>query len=174
MHDFVLHCLVDLLFIFEFATTLDLLFYVCFLLFFTLLYVFFRSDFLVSSIIFWVCDHPSKCFVLTIFHFLAKGRTNVELREQFTLAPGVSQSMTAFKAKPGARTEGSPNSSVSGGQTGRNPSISGPITKVCKQKISIFRNIRFLIFRIIEITDFWNFEFHTFFWNLCHPKVRSL
>jgi len=59
----------------------------------------------------------------------AKGRTNVELREQFTLASGVSQSMTAFKSKP-SRTEGSPNSSVSGGQTGQRPSISGPITKI--------------------------------------------
>jgi dystonin len=59
----------------------------------------------------------------------AKGRTNVELREQFTLASGVSQSMTAFKAKP-SRTEGSPNSSVSGGQSGQRGSISGPITKI--------------------------------------------
>merc|ERR1712223_1724420 len=59
----------------------------------------------------------------------AKGRTNVELREQFTLAPGASQSMTAFKAKP-SRTEGSPNSSVSGGQSGQRGSISGPITKI--------------------------------------------
>ena len=53
----------------------------------------------------------------------------MELREQFTLASGVSQSMTAFKAKP-SRTEGSPNSSVSGGQSGQRGSISGPITKV--------------------------------------------
>jgi len=30
----------------------------------------------------------------------AKGRTNVELREQFILAEGVSQSMTPFKSKP--------------------------------------------------------------------------
>lgn len=29
----------------------------------------------------------------------AKGRTNVELREQFILADGVSQSMAAFKSK---------------------------------------------------------------------------
>merc|ERR1712061_788057 len=63
----------------------------------------------------------------------AKGRTNVELREQFTLASGVSQSMTPFKAKrtseaaPGA----SPNSSVSGGASGQpRGSISGPITKI--------------------------------------------
>jgi len=63
----------------------------------------------------------------------AKGRTNVELREQFTLAPGASQSMTAFKSKrpseaaPGA----SPNSSVSGGASGQpRGSISGPITKI--------------------------------------------
>merc|ERR1712241_830326 len=53
--------------------------------------------------------------------------------EQFTLAPGASQSMTAFKSKrpseaaPGA----SPNSSVSGGASGQpRGSISGPITKI--------------------------------------------
>merc|ERR1712203_781781 len=61
----------------------------------------------------------------------AKGRTNVELREQFTLAPGVSQSMTAFKTKP-SKTEASPNSSVSS-QSGQRPSRAGeqgPITKI--------------------------------------------
>ena len=58
---------------------------------------------------------------------LAKGRTNVELREQFTLASGVSQSMTAFKSK--SKAEASPNSSVSS-QSGQRPSMSGPITKV--------------------------------------------
>ena len=55
----------------------------------------------------------------------AKGRTNVELREQFTLASGVSQSMTPFKSK--APRE-SPTSSVSGDT--RNGSMQGPITKV--------------------------------------------
>merc|ERR1712223_2015734 len=55
----------------------------------------------------------------------AKGRTNVELREQFTLAPGVSQSMTGFKSKPRA-SDTSPNSSVSG----QRQSVSGPITKI--------------------------------------------
>ncbi|XP_042210424.1 microtubule-actin cross-linking factor 1-like isoform X40 [Homarus americanus] len=60
----------------------------------------------------------------------SKGRTNVELREQFILAEGVSQSMTPFKSKP------SPNSSVSS-QSGtpaqqRSQSLpnSGPIMKV--------------------------------------------
>ncbi|XP_071543036.1 uncharacterized protein shot isoform X14 [Panulirus ornatus] len=60
----------------------------------------------------------------------SKGRTNVELREQFILAEGVSQSMTPFKSKP------SPNSSVSS-QSGtpaqqRSQSLpnSGPIIKV--------------------------------------------
>lgn len=49
---------------------------------------------------------------------LAKGRTNIELREQFILADGVSQSMSAFKPKtPSAQR----NTSLSG---------SGPITKV--------------------------------------------
>ena len=72
--------------------------------------------------------------------FLAKGRTNVELREQFTLAPGVSQSMTSFKPKTSQQQKvESPNSSVSG-QGSRNPSTSGPITKVNKQtKLSFFQ-----------------------------------
>merc|ERR1712072_690889 len=56
----------------------------------------------------------------------AKGRTNVELREQFTLASGVSQSMTPFKAKPRER---SPSGSISGDSAQR-PSVSGPITKI--------------------------------------------
>ena len=59
--------------------------------------------------------------------FSAKGRTNVELREQFTLPTGASQSMTAFKSKPRADRGESPTSSVSGDV--RNGS-QGPITKV--------------------------------------------
>merc|ERR1719188_2414878 len=55
----------------------------------------------------------------------AKGRTNVELREQFTLASGVSQSMTPFKSKPRDR---SPSGSISGAS--QRPSVSGPITKI--------------------------------------------
>ena len=38
-------------------------------------------------------------FVIIYYVFIAKGRTNVELREQFTLASGVSQSMTPFKTR---------------------------------------------------------------------------
>ena len=57
----------------------------------------------------------------------AKGRTNVELREQFTLASGVSQSMTPFKSKA-PREASSPTSSVSGDT--RNGGMQGPITKV--------------------------------------------
>ena len=50
----------------------------------------------------------------------------MELREQFTLASGVSQSMTPFKSKAPAA---SPTSSISG--EGRNGlPTSGPITKV--------------------------------------------
>ena len=59
-------------------------------------------------------------FTLLLLSFLllssrepAKGRTNVELREQFILADGVSQSMTPFKAKRTASI-----------------SATGPITKV--------------------------------------------
>ena len=67
------------------------------------------------------------CLLVTnhIFLYLAKGRTNVELREQFTLASGVSQSMTPFKSKPRDR---SPSGSISG--ESQRPSVSGPITKV--------------------------------------------
>ena len=50
----------------------------------------------------------------------------MELREQFTLASGVSQSMTPFKAKPRER---SPSGSMSG-ESAQRPSVSGPITKV--------------------------------------------
>ena len=42
----------------------------------------------------------------------------MELREQFTLADGVSQGMTAFKAKSPFRSDGS-------------ISATGPISKVC-------------------------------------------
>lgn len=51
----------------------------------------------------------------------AKGRTNIELREQFILAEGVSQSMSAFKPKPSPSSQRSV--SVSSGSA-------GPITKV--------------------------------------------
>jgi len=54
----------------------------------------------------------------------ARGRTNVELREQFTLAAGISQNMTPFKARASV-SGASPDSS----STGR-LSMSGPITKI--------------------------------------------
>ncbi|XP_066262853.1 microtubule-actin cross-linking factor 1 isoform X35 [Euwallacea similis] len=54
----------------------------------------------------------------------AKGRTNIELREQFILADGVSQTMTAFKSK---RSSASPASGSSSSSL-RTPQ--GPITKV--------------------------------------------
>ncbi|XP_054709316.1 LOW QUALITY PROTEIN: microtubule-actin cross-linking factor 1, isoforms 1/2/3/4/5-like [Uloborus diversus] len=55
----------------------------------------------------------------------AKGRTNLELREQFILAEGVSQSMAPFKPKP------SPNSSVSSQSgTANSMTSTGPITKI--------------------------------------------
>lgn len=54
----------------------------------------------------------------------AKGRTNIELREQFILADGVSQTMAAFKSKPHSAQQ-SPGSAspVYRGSP-------GPITKV--------------------------------------------
>ncbi|XP_050294628.1 dystonin isoform X28 [Anthonomus grandis grandis] len=54
----------------------------------------------------------------------AKGRTNIELREQFILADGVSQTMTAFKSK---RSSASP---VSGSSSSSLRTPQGPITKV--------------------------------------------
>ena len=69
-------------------------------------------------------------YLFCIYVFIAKGRTNVELREQFTLASGVSQSMTPFKTRA---SQSSPNSSVSGGQkTSQSYPTTGPITKVNK------------------------------------------
>ncbi|XP_017877780.1 microtubule-actin cross-linking factor 1 isoform X27 [Ceratina calcarata] len=53
---------------------------------------------------------------------LAKGRTNIELREQFILADGVSQTMTAFRSKP------SPTSTLQ--RTQITSANAGPITKV--------------------------------------------
>ncbi|XP_026824495.1 microtubule-actin cross-linking factor 1 isoform X34 [Ooceraea biroi] len=52
----------------------------------------------------------------------AKGRTNIELREQFILADGVSQTMTAFRSKP------SPTSTLQ--RTPISSTNAGPITKV--------------------------------------------
>ena len=53
---------------------------------------------------------------------IAKGRTNIELREQFILADGVSQSMTAFKPRM-SLTSQSP-------QNGSPIPTQGPIMKV--------------------------------------------
>lgn len=55
---------------------------------------------------------------------LAKGRTNIELREQFILADGVSQTMTAFKPKTSA------SSPASGSSASSLRTPQGPITKV--------------------------------------------
>jgi len=72
----------------------------------------------------------------------AKGRTNVELREQFTLPTGASQSMTAFKSKPRADRGESPTSSVSG-DTRNGNGMQGPITKIKeKSERSLGMNIR--------------------------------
>ena len=68
-------------------------------------------------------------FANFVFPIVAKGRTNVELREQFTLASGVSQSMTPFKSKPRGDRGESPTSSVSGDQR-NGAGAQGPITKV--------------------------------------------
>lgn len=55
-------------------------------------------------------------------HETAKGRTNIELREQFILADGVSQSMTAFKPRVSISSQSPQNGSPIPTQ--------GPIMKV--------------------------------------------
>nr|XP_006813086.1 PREDICTED: dystonin isoform X1 [Saccoglossus kowalevskii] len=58
----------------------------------------------------------------------ARGRTNIELRERFILAEGVSQSMQAFRTRsPGVSTSGSST-------TGSSRSMSGPIMKIREKK----------------------------------------
>ncbi|XP_041359579.1 microtubule-actin cross-linking factor 1, isoforms 1/2/3/5-like isoform X10 [Gigantopelta aegis] len=76
----------------------------------------------------------------------AKGRTNIELREQFILAEGVSQSMTGFvsKSPAGSSHSGSSTHSANNSWSSRSQgSSSGPITKVCCcNHISHHRQIR--------------------------------
>ena len=61
----------------------------------------------------------------------AKGRTNIELREQFILAQGVSQSMTGFTSKSPGGSSYSGSSQSAGSWSTRSPSsATGPITKV--------------------------------------------
>ncbi|KAF5301224.1 hypothetical protein FQA39_LY10810 [Lamprigera yunnana] len=74
--------------------------------------------------------HPDKPEQHEPWCFFAKGRTNIELREQFILADGVSQSMTAFKPKTSASTPGSGSSANSL----RTPTA-GPITKVRERSV---------------------------------------
>merc|ERR1719239_1591706 len=57
-----------------------------------------------------------------------KGRTNIELRENFVLADGVSQSMAGFVSK-------SPTGSSSGGSSGRSTG-NGPITKIREKTVN--------------------------------------
>lgn len=55
----------------------------------------------------------------------AKGRTNIELREQFTLADGVSQSMAIFTPRRSI-----PNAAQNGNNLPPYMSSQGPIIKV--------------------------------------------
>lgn len=57
--------------------------------------------------------------------YSAKGRTNIELREQFILADGVSQSMAVFKPKRSI-----PNAAQNGNNLPPYMSSQGPIMKV--------------------------------------------
>ncbi|CAG5131557.1 unnamed protein product, partial [Candidula unifasciata] len=61
-----------------------------------------------------------------------KGRTNMELREHFVLAEGVSQSMTGFVAKSPAGSSHSSGSSYSGKSAS---TASGPITKIREKAV---------------------------------------
>lgn len=61
--------------------------------------------------------------------YIAKGRTNIELREQFILADGVSQSMAAFKPRLSTASQGS-SQGQNGSHASSPVSTQGPITKV--------------------------------------------
>ena len=85
---------------------------------------------------FYKGTHQVAVNTLLISLLVAKGRTNIELREQFVLAEGVSQSMAHFVSKSKSQSKGSPSTST-GSQSstvswsGRSASsASGPITKV--------------------------------------------
>lgn len=69
---------------------------------------------------------------------IAKGRTNVELREQFILAEGVSQSMTPFKSKPSPNSSVSSQSGTTAQQRSQSLPNSGPIIKVCSTEKSLY------------------------------------
>ncbi|KAG8192780.1 hypothetical protein JTE90_019099 [Oedothorax gibbosus] len=60
----------------------------------------------------------------------AKGRTNLELREQFILAEGVSQSLQPFKSKASPNSSQSSQSGASAFRSGMSLPATGPITKV--------------------------------------------
>lgn len=105
-------------------TETKLAFYLDFLL---ILFVFFFSSSFLNIIRFPL---DTLLDILTLFpHFqiTAKGRTNIELREQFILADGVSQTMTAFKPKTSA------SSPASGSSASSLRTPQGPITKVLHQ-----------------------------------------
>ena len=80
------------------------------------------------------CVMPLSCAA-------AKGRTNIELREQFILPHGMAQSMTPFKPKTQNR---SPTSSQSGSTSATSwsgyssSSASGPIMKVSEGQPKLF------------------------------------
>ncbi|XP_037048334.1 dystonin isoform X46 [Bradysia coprophila] len=61
----------------------------------------------------------------------AKGRTNIELREQFILADGVSQSMAAFKPRVSLSSGSNPNGSHASSPV----NSQGPITKVRERSV---------------------------------------
>lgn len=88
-----------------------------------------------ACIYIYVCICHSVYFVA--FNGAAKGRTNIELREQFILADGVSQSMAAFTSRrstPNAAQTA--NSSQNGAGSPNLPpymSGQGPIIKVNQQ-----------------------------------------
>uniref|UniRef100_A0A0B7BLJ0 Dystonin n=2 Tax=Arion vulgaris TaxID=1028688 RepID=A0A0B7BLJ0_9EUPU len=62
-----------------------------------------------------------------------KGRTNMELREQFILAEGVSQAMSGFVTKSPAGSSHSSGSSYSGRS---NSTASGPVTKIREKTVN--------------------------------------
>lgn len=102
----------------------------------------------------------------------AKGRTNIELREQFILADGVSQSMAAFTPRRSISNAVQNGSNNSNGNLPPYMSGQGPIIKVNKYSFHSFKRVSvaqncipiFLLTRFpCKVSAYGQVEFKLFF-----------
>ena len=71
--------------------------------------------------------------MFAVLSLTAKGRTNYELREQFFLPEGASQSMAGFKSRPVGSSRGAPSqagSATTGSSGWSSSTASGPAHRV--------------------------------------------